>query len=612
MPPERSEARLRLIDPVTRGGTRREVRLGATASAFSLRFTWPPPVPGHAIDNFFVGIWHPHRAITVSTPPAATQYAEDRGANWWLASAVSPVHPADTGLVHAHQGHGHAVAFRGYVVEPALHSYSSGADILHYWTRPGPREHNGVFSTALIAPGGASLTLITDAFGLGPLYYRRLGDAIAFSTSPRYLAAPDDGPDWVAWRCMLEAEFIAGDRSLTTGIQRVPAGKLLNFGVREERTVAWFDFGRLPDGARRVDHAGLLDMEDCLQQAVSRCLRLDVGRSVLPLSSGHDSRRILAALLAQRAEFTSLTARVFQWGHRDLDGPYASQIAAAYGFPHEVVEPAEGRLFTSDDRVRRVLVDAETTNHTWVVRLFNALPHEPTLVFDGILGDILGQPGFRLPGLYRSPESDLQMILEHCVQGAFDPELRSACWPSVAEVRADMRAYLSQFLGKSNLAELAFILMRQRRSTALWAQQLLGPGRVVACPYADLDYVKLMLDFLPADKHATVCQKACLRTFWPDLARFPGNRDIPTELPPGSPAFAHSRQVEAFHTMWREITRQDGRGRLLRLLTPRALGRVGLSRVARPAAVRSAWCLNPLFELMSREVNRRPCWDSPC
>lgn len=608
MPPERSDVRLRLIPGSARGDGSRAPRAPLLHPALVVRFSWPTPAPGHVTDNFFVGLWHPTRAIHVTAGESATPSTEMSGLNWWIASATSAVHENEAGLVHA-STHGGVVAFRGYLTDPPLHSYSDPPSLLRYWSSPLPREHNGVFSTAVVAADGHDLTLITDAFGLGPLYYRRFGEAIAFSTNPRYLAATGDVPDRVAWRCMLETEFLAGDRTLTTGVQRVPAGKKLTFTAREERTTSWFDFDRLPAGTRRIDRAALGDMEDALQQSVARCLRLDVGRFVLPLSSGHDSRRILAALLAQDAPFSALTARIFQWGHRDLDGPFASQIAAAYGFPHQVVQPATGRQFVTDDRVRRILVDAETTNHTWVVRLFDALPDKPAVLFDGLLGDILGQPGFRLPGLYQSPERDLQIIVDHCIRGTFDRELRANRWPSAEDVRTDMRTYLAQFLGRGNFAELAFILMRQRRSTALWAQQLLGPGYVVACPYADLDYLKLMLDFAPTDKHAVICQKACLHEFWPELARFPGNRDIPASLPEGSPAFAHARHVEAFHAMWREIVRQGGRTTFTTLLSARAMARLSLSRSSRPAAVRSTWCLNPLLEMTSREIDRRPCWD---
>ena len=67
------------------------------------------------------------------------------------------------------------VAFRGYVL-PHLHSYSPAEEVLAYWEVQPHAEHNGVFSAALIGSGGNTLTLITDVLGMGPLYYRTLGD----------------------------------------------------------------------------------------------------------------------------------------------------------------------------------------------------------------------------------------------------------------------------------------------------------------------------------------------------------------------------------------------------------------------------------------------------
>ena len=64
---------------------------------------------------------------------------------------------------------------------------------------------------------------------------------------------------------------------------------------------------------------------------------------------------------------------------------------------------------------------------------------------------------------------------------------------------------------------------------------MMPAGHIIACPYLDLDYVSLMLEFRPEHKHEQVLQRQCLHRFWPQFASYAGNRDIPEDLPPGDP-----------------------------------------------------------------------------
>ncbi len=98
------------------------------------------------------------------------------------------MHPKNPGLLHVEnqtEAPSLAVAFRGYLVEPPIHSYSPSDNILHYWkTSTILSQHNGVFSAACIRGSGKVLELVCDAFGMAPLYYRALDDAIMLLRTP--------------------------------------------------------------------------------------------------------------------------------------------------------------------------------------------------------------------------------------------------------------------------------------------------------------------------------------------------------------------------------------------------------------------------------------------
>jgi hypothetical protein len=208
----------------------------------------------------------------------------------------------------------------------------------------------------------------------------------------------------------------------------------------------------------------------------------------------------------------------------------------------------------------------------------------------------------------RSSEAELDAMAAHAITNHYDSMLSSNQWPSVFDLREEVKAYLRTFLPRNNIAEIAFLLLRQRRVIAPWSQQLAPPGHVPVCPYLDLDYLRLLLGFVSSDKHTTKFQRACLKEFWPEFYRYPGNRDVPIDVPPGSPALANEQTLQCQATLLDEINSQGGLPAFYKLLTVR--GRVGLSLARRSAALalRGQWYLTPLMELVSRQTRRRPCW----
>jgi len=242
-----------------------------------------------------------------------------------------------------------------------------------------------------------------------------------------------------------------------------------------------------------------------------------------------------------------------------------------------------------------------------------ALPPRPNVFFDGIGGDILGDPvGWSVHvGLAiedRSPDLEADAIASHSIRSTFDSILNPEVWPSVEELRETVKSYVKPFLPRQNLSELAFLLLRQRRAIAPWSQQLLPPGHVPVCPYLDLDYLRVLLDFTSVDKHATKFQRACLREFWPQLYKYPGNRDVPDSMPPGSPDVEDNRALSCYLPMRDEMRARDGLRSMRELLTPKGRLVLRMSDWSRSIQIRGLWHLHPLMELVLRQARIQSCW----
>ncbi|MCC6861345.1 MAG: hypothetical protein IT158_22445 [Bryobacterales bacterium] len=563
--------------------------------------------------DFFLGAWNPEGELHLHyTPPPGPPLCTIRSERWFLAGTTSPLHGRSKSPVHAPEagsGEPAGLAFRGYLLDPPLHTWSDSCALLRYWASP-PESHNGLFAAARIGEGGRCLELITDAFGIAPLYYRIWQGLVLFSNLPRLLAAAGDRMDRLAGRALIQFGYPAGDRSLTCGVQRVPPGQRLTFTGSAPVSRSWFRCDSLPPGDEPLTPAVLREVEEAFQNAVDRCLRLPAASYVLPLSGGYDSRRILAALHSRGVPFQALTVRGFQNGYRDLDAPCARAMAAEFGFPHSVLELPEPACFARDDRLRRRRTDGEVVEHTWVMQLCRHLPARGSLVFDGLGGDVLSNTSAHgSEELYTAPESEkLRLIALRLVESGYERILNERFWPPAAELREALIGYLRDLPEGPNRSDLAFVLLRARRGAGVWSHTLIPAGHVPVHPYFDREYVQAALRCSPLDKRRRSLQDHCLAEFWPRFYAFPGSRRLPPDSPSGDPG----RVLRLELACLRQLVAEGGDSPLFPEVRPwlKARGHALLLAAAHadPIALRVKWWLYPLLSLHARRRNELQPW----
>jgi hypothetical protein len=546
--------------------------------------------------------------IDVSAPPADVLPELIRGPNWAL---LSNRRAADgPSLIHADPlRNNEAVAFRGYVLSPPLHSWSPARQLLDYWEGDLERRHNGVFATARIADGGSSLRIATDAFGVAPLYWRQLrGGLVLFSTSLRYLRVAADTLNPYSERLFMHRQALAGDASLLDGVDRVSPGTILSFTVNGMHTRSWFDWNNLPPGDEPISDDHLVDAEATFQTAMDRCSNLMPGvLSHLPLSSGDDSRRILASLNTRGSSFQAMTVRVLQKDSRDLDGRFASEMATRFGFDHEVLDVAEPLQYGRDDAACRLLFSSEVSEHTWIAPLIRALPHGLSLVFDGLAGDIFGNTGFGRKELYSTVgDDDLVEVARLATPDAVSDVLRERVWQPLGEVRHRLATDMAFLPRNANRPDLAFLLIRARRGTGPCLQQLLPPGHVPVYPYLDLDHATATLRVNPLAKLDQTLQARCLARFWPNYFSIPGSRRFPANLPRHSTAPEEARLAARMTCLASEAP-FCGAPQALRKIRLRSAAVAALGALSETLTLRVAWWLAPLQVLEAFRSHAAVC-----
>ena len=570
---------------------------------YNIKFSFPTLSSGLINENFYFGVWSSsvHLDVSINNCPRFIDIDVATGDNWLLASSKYD----GRSLVHTLPINRCAFAFRGYLSSPPLHSYSTTNEFSSYWKKGLDRQHNGVFSSVIISENGKGLTFITDAFGMSPLYYRKHSSLILFSSNPNFLKIQGDQPDYYAWRSRIQSSSIVGDRSLRVGVSRVSPGSFIEFSSSGSSEKKWFSYNDLPKGEKMVNAACIDAAEAVFQKSMDRCLAVASEKIVLPLSSGFDSRRILSAMHSKKVDFEALTVKVYQRENRELDAHFAKELSAYFGFQHKVfgekidINSVDSNdSYASDDLVRQLLTGSETPLHTWAVSMLRSLNGKQGFLFDGIAGDVLGNSGYALPGLYESFNQDMDIISSESVTDDFNGILNSSLWPTAEDVRNEYRSIYETFPDNLNAPELAFLIFRTRGAIAPWAQQMLPAGNVVLCPYLDLDHIYELFSYVPSEKYKILLQKACLKKFWPEFYQFSGNRSVPSNIPPGPDNLLFKREIYKFRFLLR-ILRENGlESKLKNLLTIKARLKFEMSRFSDIFAFNNLWAFNALIELV--------------
>lgn len=567
-----------------------------------------------------MGAWHPfaNLQINVQFLPSSVNVSSIKGDNWLLLSSCSPFQLNRKGLVHqprnenCYEGNAilDVVAFRGYVLDPPFHSWSDSECILNYWSKEHYR-HNGVFSSIIISNGGRDLKFISDAFGISPLYYRKFNGIILFSTNSRFLTTAYDHLNLIVGRIFLETKSVYTNHSLTEGVYRVPSGSILQFHETNVVDRKWFSLSDLPTGSKFISLAGLQEIENAFQRSINRCLLLKTSGYVLPLSSGYDSRRILAALHSKDVPFTALTVRILQKKNRDLDAHWASVMSKTLGFIHHVVEIPPPDEFAQLDFMRRLLVDSHGIEHTWFLSMFSHIPNQPSLVFDGLGGDVLGNAGttYQVKEIVECETSrKLSKILEIEVTHVYERILKKK-WGSVHLAREMLREYLDILPVNRNTSILAYLLTRTRFGPGMSFQRLIPAGHLTVYPYFDLDYVCAALEIDPIEKippNASL-QARCLVEFWPSYYAFPGSNNIPSQSKSESPAANEQLWFACFQQLLKEAGYPTMPNNLL---TARANAIFSLAQINISFSRRARWWLEPFLLLLTRQKNQNICWEN--
>jgi hypothetical protein len=176
-----------------------------------------------------------------------------------------------------------------------------------------------------------SVQVWSSITGLPSVFLSRRPDGLVLTSDLSLLAATQTlRLDAVAVADLFQRGYPSDDRSLFEDTSLVPGGHVVRVGVDDQFSVAraW----SFPKATRGLDWPSYLDLQAQTFRDAMR--RLDLSRSFFSLTSGVDTRTILAALVS---EGVSLPTATLSGATLSLDARVARTLSETYALPHHVV-----------------------------------------------------------------------------------------------------------------------------------------------------------------------------------------------------------------------------------------------------------------------------------
>lgn len=174
------------------------------------------------------------------------------------------------------------------------------------------------------------LVVATDCLGMQPLYMRHTDDELTLVSETKAIRGD---PDLAAWGAFISIGHPIGERSLMSGLVRVPPASILTYDCARHR----LDIRRYWQWPDPSDAWRGYDFLTSLEQDI-RAYSAFGNPGTLLLSGGFDSRLLL--FLLERAEIpTTALIVAHEDEHGDTDGRLAEAVATLAGIPFRKAYP---------------------------------------------------------------------------------------------------------------------------------------------------------------------------------------------------------------------------------------------------------------------------------
>lgn len=394
------------------------------------------------------------------------------------------------------------------------------------------KKAGGTFAYVLYHEG--VLSVGTDAMGFHPLYFTdgQGPHDIAFSTSLTHLKRRLKNPkiNESSLNLILNGGATIGAMSTIKSVNRLREGELFHIVQAEQGKrllIERFDFYR-PKDESSSEHEFVQENNFLLNRAVQLlCADMDGFERVIPITAGHDSRRIAATAHAAGIPFTGVTQQTVHGSGLDIDTHVAKEVMSMLGMSaqHQCLAMPERKTRLTQALEKDYWCGFESEQHDWSVNLMSALP-ERSVIADGIVGDwivntdlLLKSP--ELAPLYNDPAGMASALMKRMQLMPLGP--RKNGQSGEEERRTLLEVRLNDYADTGHMLLTYMTFNRARRNIGCWFNAFLLKGHQVALPYTDVALFEQSLS-MPFNLRTELMQQRCLSAVNAPLAELHSSR----------------------------------------------------------------------------------------
>lgn len=438
-------------------------------------------------------------------------------------------------------------------------------EFLSHGRRPRPPRVVGRFVAIFWDRHTSRLSVLTDRYGMQPVYVRRTRECLWLSTSLNWLRQTSHEPlrhDLEAIGEILTFKFVLGAHTLLQGVERLPAASTIRFesGNQKPKTETYWDAAEIIAGRRTALKGREAELTERFLQGV-RCVTKGQSRVVLSLSGGLDSRVMLAAALNADVEIVASTIGL-EGGH---DHTISTGLCDRLGLEHVFEAQDESyRTRFADlavEAVRRVdgMSLTDGTPHRWLAD--RADDRMPRLKLHGALGELARlrslhhyPVGRRVLRAQRGEIADLLVsgfrpIHERILQ-FLNPDVRSELAGRALDSLRDRIGSISASLNPIDVCP-ALAITEYLRNSAAYSFLVSSDRFELWSPFLDPDYLDALLSIRSRDRLGSDLHVWMLRKLRPELLSV---RESSTGCRPG-----RSRLLTTLPRLGRRISARLGR-----------------------------------------------------
>jgi asparagine synthetase B (glutamine-hydrolysing) len=383
--------------------------------------------------------------------------------------------------------------------------------------------------------------LISDQFGLIPLYYTYQNGTLIFCTKLDPLLKCG----LVKWKLNRKAIFdfftfeqATGDTTFADVVSVLSPGTILTFnaGNMKART---YNFASRDTESNQIDSLDSASnkLYDLLENNVASAIK-NHSRVAINLSGGFDSRALLGCALKHKSDIVAYTFGVP--GASDLR--CAQKLASSCGIKHKIIYASGDYFYNWFEHGLFVTSGMVSCNHYHILHLADLLSKEADVVLDGFAGDALtgGHLTTKMLNAHIKERAQNALLLQRVtafktiksIKKLFHSDFYdSADYTPLDAIRPHFDTTHQSSLWYS--CHLFDLYERQRRFIQYGAHQL-RPFVNVKIPFLSIDIVNFMLSLDIRYLTNQKCYRQMLIKHMPSLAKLPdAARGIPISWPEG-------------------------------------------------------------------------------